>query len=189
MGIAGKSSEELLKDLPGWKAADFREFWGVGWRSGSKQQAVVAWDRAIKDLEQSTQVVAAAKRYKQICKKNDTPLTMAATWLNQARWETVPKVKEQAERDRVSCKCGAPATQQENECDRCWADAHSVQLIDGAYLPYKPLLAAQLKKMGITVKDGETRAQFSQRCRDEFHRRSGGVIYKQKGKVGLDTGA
>jgi len=177
MAVAGKSSDELLKALPAWKQSDFNEFWKIGWRSGSKQQAVVAWERAIKDRDQSTMVVAAAKRYKDICAKNDTPLTMAATWLNQARWETVPAVKPEHERVSAVCACGREAQHDTGDCDACWADKYSYQLHKGEFVAYKPLLAQQLKAMDLWIKDGETRSDFSDRCRAEFHRRHGNTLH------------
>tara|TARA_R100000808_G_scaffold24488_1_gene56534 strand:- start:856 stop:1389 length:534 start_codon:yes stop_codon:yes gene_type:complete len=170
MGIAGKSSEELIKELPEWKQNDFREFWAIGWRSGSKQQCVVAFDRAVKDRELSNQILAAGKRYKQLCQKNDTPLTMGSTWLNQARWETVPVVKEK-ENQSETCECGAPATQDTGQCDSCWADKNSKQFYNGEELPYKLVLAAKLKELNLYIRDGETREDFSNRCREEFNRR------------------
>ena len=180
MGVAGKSSDELLKSLPDWKKTDFIDFWKVGWRAGSKQQAVVAWDRAIKDRERSLEVLAAAKRYKKLCEKNDTPLTMAATWLNQARWETVPAVKEKEERVGQACSCGAEARHPTGECDPCHADKYSEQFFEGEFYPYKILLAKQLKDMGLTFLDGETRSDFSQRCREEFNRRQRGSVLLKK---------
>ena len=95
---------------------------------------------------------------------------MGSTWLNQARWETVPVVKEKEQQSEI-CDCGQPATQDTGQCDRCWADKYSKQYYNGEELPYKLVLAAKLKEMGLYIKDGETRSDFSDRCRAEYLKR------------------
>ena len=93
--ITGKTSEQLLKTLPDWKRRKFIDFWNVGWRNGSKQQAVVSWDKAIPDPQTAEMVIERANDYEKNCRARDIPKTMASTWLNQARWETVPAPKEE----------------------------------------------------------------------------------------------
>ena len=75
--ISGKTSEQLLKTLPDWKRRKFIDFWNVGWRNGSKQQAVVSWDKAIPDPQTAEMVIERANDYEKNCRARDIPKTMA----------------------------------------------------------------------------------------------------------------
>jgi len=164
--VTGKTSDEILKQLPEWKQNKFREFWTVRWRPGSKQQAVVAFDRAIPNIETADLVIERAKEYETNCKRNDIPKTMAATFLNQARWEDVPKPKEAV--DTQFCKCGKEVAilHPEPLCCKCYADKYSMQKYEGQYVPYKRVLANQLKRMKLIPENGETNESYWNRCRE-----------------------
>ena len=168
--VTGKTSDQLLKQLPEWKQYRFKEFWSVGWRSGSKQQAVVSWERAIPDIKTADLVIERAKEYEKNCRRKNIPKTMAATWLNQARWEDVPKPKSDAVVDATYCGCGKEVAVliPEPLCCGCYADKYSAQKFEGHSVPYKRVLGNQLKKMNLVPKNGETNESYWKRCRERL---------------------
>ena len=178
--ITGKTSEQLLKTLPDWKRRKFIDFWNVGWRNGSKQQAVVSWDKAIPDPQTAEMVIERANDYEKNCRARDIPKTMASTWLNQARWETVPAPKEEKKSDAKICGCGEEVAilSPEPLCCRCWADKYSTQLFGGKPVHHKQVLAHELKRLDMVPKNGETNESYWDRCRkaarDNFSFGSGG---------------
>ena len=168
--VTGKTSDQLLKQLPEWKQHRFKEFWFVGWRSGSKQQAVVSWERAIPDIKTADLVIERAKEYEKNCRRKNIPKTMAATWLNQARWEDVPKPKDEVVVDAKFCGCGneVAVLHPEPLCCGCYADKYSTQRYEGHDVPYKRVLGNQLKKMNHVPNNGETNESYWTRCRERL---------------------
>ena len=164
--VSGKTSKELLKNLPEWKVRRFTAFWAIGWRSGSKQQAVIRWDRAIPDIDTADLVIERAKDYATNCERRNIPKTMAATWLNQARWEDIPTPKKTTANTKY-CPCGSEVAVLEPEplCCRCWADKYSQQKFNGVYEPYRNVLAYTLTRLEIIPENGETNESYWARCR------------------------
>jgi len=163
----GKTSDELIKDFPSWKASRFRDFW-KHLPTGSKQQAVLSYDIAAATVEIADEINIAAKHYAKQCEKSDRFRKHASTWLNQADWETQVAVKDKAVVDPKYCQCGEPATQLHPEplCCKCWADKHSTQMYEGKPVPYKYRLAdAQKRLVKLIPKNGETNDAYSERCR------------------------
>jgi hypothetical protein len=59
-----------------------------------------------------------------------------------------------------------------------------MQMWEGELIPYKQALFNNLKKIGMDIRDGETRDEYSARCRE----RTGNFVQKQKGQMAVDTG-
>ena len=176
--IKGKTSDELIKDLPSWKATRFRDFW-QSLPTGSKQQAVVSYDIASTTVDLADEINLAAKNYAKLCRKSERFKKHASTWLNQADWETQGTVKDEIHIDPKFCSCGEPASQLHPEplCCKCWADNYSMQKYEGHDVPYKRVLADQLKRMNLVPENGETNASYWNRCRERLG-----------GKLRLDSG-
>ena len=176
--IKGKTSDELIKDLPSWKATRFRDFW-QSLPTGSKQQAVVSYDIASTTVDLADEINLAAKNYAKLCRKSERFKKHASTWLNQADWETQGTVKDEIHIDPKFCSCGEPASQLHPEplCCKCWADNYSMQKYEGHDVPYKRVLADQLKRMNLVPENGETNESYWNRCRERLG-----------GKLRLDSG-
>ena len=176
--IKGKTSDELIKDLPSWKATRFRDFW-QSLPTGSKQQAVVSYDIASTTVDLADEINLAAKNYAKLCQKSERFKKHASTWLNQADWETQGTVKDAIHIDPKFCSCGEPASQLHPEplCCKCWADNYSMQKYEGHAVPYKRVLADQLKRMSLVPENGETNESYWNRCRERLG-----------GKLRLDSG-
>ena len=175
----GKTSDELIKDLPPWKAIRFRDFWQC-LPTGSKQQAVLSYDIASTTVDLADEINLAAKNYAKLCRKSERFKKHASTWLNQADWETQGTVKDEVHIDPKFCSCGELATQlhPESLCCKCWADNHSTQKYEGHAAPYKRVLADQLKRMSLVPENGETNASYWNRCRE----RLGGTLRLDSGR-------
>ena len=176
--IKGKTSDELIKDLPPWKATRFRDFW-QSLPTGSKQQAVVSYDIASTTVDLADEINLAAKNYAKLCRKSERFKKHASTWLNQADWETQGTVKDEIHIDPKFCSCGELASQLHPEplCCKCWADKYSMQKYEGHAVPYKRVLADQLKRMNLVPENGETNESYWNRCRERLG-----------GKLRLDSG-
>ena len=176
--IKGKTSDELIKDLPSWKATRFRDFW-QSLPTGSKQQAVVSYDIASTTVALADEINLAAKNYAKLCQKSERFKKHASTWLNQADWETQGTVKDEIHIDPKFCSCGEPAAHLHPEplCGKCHADKYSMQKYEGHYVPYKRVLADQLKRMNLVPENGETNESYWNRCRERL-----------RGKLRLDSG-
>ena len=176
--IKGKTSDELIKDLPPWKATRFRDFW-QSLPTGSKQQAVVSYDIASTTVDLADEINLAAKNYAKLCRKSERFKKHASTWLNQADWETQGTVKDEIHIDPKFCSCGEPAAQLHPEplCCKCYADKYSTQKFEGHSVPYKRVLGNQLKRMNLVPQNGETNASYWNRCRERLG-----------GKLRLDSG-
>ena len=163
----GKTSDELIKDLPPWKATRFRDFWQC-LPTGSKQQAVLSYDIASTTVDLADEINLAAKNYAKLCRKSERFKKHASTWLNQADWETQGTVKDEVHIDPKFCSCGELATQlhPESLCCKCWADKYSTQKYGGNDAPYKYVLADSQKQLvKITPENGETHDAYAERCR------------------------
>ena len=176
--IKGKTSDDLIKDLPPWKATRFRDFW-QSLPTGSKQQAVVSYDIASTTVDLADEINLAAKNYAKLCRKSERFKKHASTWLNQADWETQGTVKDEIHIDPKFCSCGELASQLHPEplCCKCWADNYSMQKYEGHDVPYKRVLADQLKRMSLVPENGETNESYWNRCRERLG-----------GKLRLDSG-
>ena len=174
----GKTSDELIKDLPPWKATRFRDFW-QSLPTGSKQQAVLSYDIASTTVDLADEINLAAKNYAKLCRKSERFKKHASTWLNQADWETQGTVKDEIHIDPKFCSCGEPASQLHPEplCCKCYADKYSTQKFEGHSVPYKRVLGNQLKRMNLVPQNGETNASYWNRCRERLG-----------GKLRLDSG-
>ena len=187
--VSGQTAKALLEKLEDWKSRHFQMAW-CDLPEGSKQQAVVAWTRAVEDQATADAVVNAIKQYAKHCQKNDIRKCHFSTYVNQARWENQPIARDKPiETDPSFCSqegCGQPATQLHPSplCCRHWTDRHSKQFWDGEYRPYKQVLAIQLKKMGLPPHDKETNAEFHLRCREAGRT----AFYKSRKSVGMDQG-
>ena len=185
--VSGQTSKALLANLEDWKSRYFEIAWS-DLPEGSKQQAVVAWTRAVENQDTADSVVNAIKQYAKHCQKNDIRKCHFSTYVNQARWENQPIARDKPiESDPSFCSqqgCGQPATQLHPSplCCRHWTDRHSKQLWDGVYRPYKEVLAIQLHEMGLIPDDGESNTEFDLRCKE-----AGRATFRKSSKsMGMD---
>jgi len=182
------TTDEVLKKMPAWKSETFNSLWDVGWRRNcSKKEAAIVWERVAEEKDMAWMIVGKARTYRKGM-DGTAYLKGLAPWLNAAAWENVaePRIDRDEQVVAAFCECGAASTRKipEAMCDACFADKHSMQMWEGEMIPYKQALFKNLKKMGMDIKDGETRDEYSARCRE----RTGNFIQKQKGSLAVDTG-
>jgi len=95
---------------------------------------------------------------------------MVATFLRQERWRDIEDIKQSQDIERLSptCKCGQPI------------DFGPAKLCWGCYDKKNPAdftaNREALRKIGLTLKDGETRQDYNARCRQYAQSRMGSII-------------
>ena len=149
---------------------DFNLFWEsypvqLCNRKGSKKKALEIWEKIPeseygKILTNMRELARADMKCKQMGgKRSDWIWPMVTTWLNGERWADITDLKQSADLEKLSqsCKCGKPVDF--GPTKQCW----------GCYeKDHKPNLSANreaLRKIGFTMQDGESRADYNARCR------------------------
>jgi len=174
------TTDDVLKKMPNWKADAFNNLWEVGWRRNcSKKEAALVWDRVAETQDIAYLIINRARAYRGGL-DGTAYLKGLAPWLNAAAWENVAEARPDTETDVVTriCQCGGDATRKIPEvmCDGCVAEKFSMQFWKGEMVPYKTALWENLRdNMGMDKRDGETKGEYSERCRAHFHNKAGAV--------------
>lgn len=177
-----KSTKEIIESWPEWKQKGFDTCWAFQWRIGSnKRQAAEAFGSWVTSEDTCNKVVYGAREYTNRYKNNPYIKGMAP-WVNQEGWfDDLPPEKKDVEEVVVTvCMCGETATilQPKPLCSRCWNKEFGMIRYDGKSYRINAFLAANLKKMGMIEKDGESWGEYTERCRNY-------VLDKAK-SVGMD---
>lgn len=88
-GNTSSSSSKKMKECVSGKMQgdpEFLEFWNVYPKKADKKRAMKAWKAAIREAEAET-IIAGAKVYAEIKRKDPQFIKNAATWLNDGSWE------------------------------------------------------------------------------------------------------
>jgi|TARA_Y100000310_G_scaffold70009_1_gene65539 hypothetical protein len=185
-----RTTEQIKNSWPKWKQSGFDLCWSFDWRLGcGKKDAALAWDQWIDSEELSTTAVNAAKKYCTSA-KGSSYLAGMAPWINQNRWENeLPEPRrEQAPVNETMCKkCGNPATiRYLRLCVRCYTDAHSTIHYMGQDRPFTEVLAITLADMGMAYREGESRDDWTDRCRLEFFRLAKSGLFESGRNMEVD---
>jgi hypothetical protein len=171
--------------MKGTKMAEFNIFWDtypkdLCNRKGSRKKAEDQWNKLSTEVQD--QIVVNLReliRADRAVKKGGEFVArwpMVTTWLNGELWEDIHDIRQSDSLpvDKRKCSCGEDAAVK-NQCYACYeggSESHKARM---------QMLYNELLRIGMGIKDGETKQQWHARCRDFARSNMGRALNKGAG--------